>query len=178
VLGLWVIGMGLGVTATAQAANSAGPYYAMPAWDQKLACTTAATCPRFIVLTDWNSEAVLDRETGLVWQKSPFNFANTWGNARGLCTGASTGGRAGWRLPSVHELASLVDPANSSPSLPTGHPFLDVQLGVYWSATTNAEFPALAWAAGFANNGSVFSTAKTNLGGSWCVRGGMNADQY
>ena len=43
-----------------------GPYYAMPSWDQQLPAST-----RFIVLSNWNSEAVLDRETGLVWERAP-----------------------------------------------------------------------------------------------------------
>src|ERR1044071_6059779 len=40
--------------------TSAGPYYATPSWDQTLPVAT-----RFIVLSNFNSEAVLDRETGL-----------------------------------------------------------------------------------------------------------------
>src|SRR5213592_884355 len=47
--------------------QTTGPYYATPSWDQKL-----VYFQRFICLTDWNNEAVLDRETGLVWQRAPF----------------------------------------------------------------------------------------------------------
>ena len=47
---------------------SAGPYLADAAWDQTLACSTPANCPRFTVLSNMNSEAVLDRHTGLVWE--------------------------------------------------------------------------------------------------------------
>jgi hypothetical protein len=36
---------------------AAGPYYATPSWDQTLACTASATCPRFIVLSNFNNEA-------------------------------------------------------------------------------------------------------------------------
>ncbi len=50
--------------ALAQVAN--GPYYATPSWDQSLPVTT-----RFVVLTNFASDAVLDRETGLVWEKAP-----------------------------------------------------------------------------------------------------------
>jgi hypothetical protein len=45
--------------------QTSGPYYATPSWDQKLGYQ------RFICLTDWNNQAVLDRETGLVWQRAP-----------------------------------------------------------------------------------------------------------
>ena len=44
----------------------AGPYYATPSWDQTLPSNT-----RFIVLSNMNSAAVLDRETGLVWERAP-----------------------------------------------------------------------------------------------------------
>jgi hypothetical protein len=43
-----------------------GPYYANPSWDQQF-----PAAQRFIVLSNWNNEAVLDRETGLVWQRNP-----------------------------------------------------------------------------------------------------------
>lgn len=123
-----------------------GPYYSAPAWDQTLACNSLTNCPRFIVLSNMNSEAVLDRETGLVWERSPsatplvFFAADQFFAAQAAvhCNFSRTGDRGGWRLPSVQELASLVDadPANtSSPRLPPGHPFQNVQSAVYWSAT-------------------------------------------
>jgi len=43
-----------------------GPYYANPSWDQQM-----PAAQRFIVLSNWSSAAVLDRETGLVWERSP-----------------------------------------------------------------------------------------------------------
>src|SRR5262245_31179385 len=48
-----------------------GPYYATPSWDQQL-----PVGQRFIVLSNWNNFAVLDRETGLVWQRTipPFGI--------------------------------------------------------------------------------------------------------
>src|SRR5215472_9762541 len=46
--------------------SGAGPYYATPSWDQSIPAAT-----RFVVLTNFASAAVLDRETGLVWEKTP-----------------------------------------------------------------------------------------------------------
>ena len=51
--------------------TATGPYYALPSWDQTIACTAPASCPRFVVLSNMNNDAVLDRETGLAWQRSP-----------------------------------------------------------------------------------------------------------
>lgn len=81
-------------------------------------------------------EAVLDKETGLVWAKSPTSDVTTWFGALEYCAGLVLGGRKGWRLPTIEELASLVDPANKSPALPSGHPFTNIQNGYYWSAST------------------------------------------
>src|SRR5215218_3368442 len=106
---LWLIGIALGVSTPAQAASGTGPYYAVPSWDQKLLCSAAANCPRFIVLTDWANQAVLDRETGLVWQQALADGTSIWTEAHAICNNTLTGGRAGWRLPTIQELASLID---------------------------------------------------------------------
>ena len=62
--GFLVVAMLAVAVGSADAQTTAvGPYYATPSWDQKLPCSSASNCPRFIVLSNWNSEAVLDRET-------------------------------------------------------------------------------------------------------------------
>ena len=157
--------------------TSVGSYYAMPSWDQTLPVAT-----RFIVLSNFASVAVLDRETGLVWERSPQTSTHDWTAARVECVGHRTGGRRGWRLPSVHELASLIDPFVAAPNLPTGHPFTnvssaDAQSAFYWSASTNQAFSTFAWRVDF-GGGNVRNIDKTNTNRAWCVRGGMNADQY
>ena len=72
ILGLVALGLLAGAALTAppvQAVDAVGPYYALPAWDQKKGAAN-----RFVVLTNWNSAAVLDKETGLVWEKTPSSF--------------------------------------------------------------------------------------------------------
>ena len=56
----------LAVSPAAAQTTANGPYYAVPSWDQ-----TLPAAQRFIVLANMNQEAVLDRETGLVWQRTP-----------------------------------------------------------------------------------------------------------
>ena len=142
-------------------------------WDKKL-----PSASRFTVLTDFGGAAVRDNETGLVWEQSPETKMQNWSGARFQCTSRTTGGRKGWRLPSVHELASLVDPSVSpGPTLPAGHPFTNVQAAHYWSATTFAGKPALAWNVGFIM-GMVHDIKTTDTHNVWCVRGGNNASAY
>jgi len=174
-LGLIVLGMvSLGVS-PAEAATAAGPYYAMPSWDQTLPAST-----RFIVLSNMGSAAVLDRETGLVWEQSPTappTVPNTFifVTAQSHCNELTVGTRKGWRLPTIQELASLVDPTQSNPALPAGHPFSNVQSFNYWSATTYAFFTGNAWVVNFVS-GKVGPDDKSTLYFVWCVRGGQGVD--
>ncbi len=178
ILGLLALGLLAGAALTvpppAQAVDAVGPYYAKPAWDRKMGVAN-----RFVVLTNWASQAVLDKETGLVWERSPASAIFNWDGARGHCKDLTTGTRRGWRLPSIHELQSLIDPsvALPGPTLPLGHPFLTVQSAFYWSATTDAVDPARAWGVLF-DIGGVSSNNKTVSNPAWCVRGGLHAEQY
>ena len=182
IIGLMALGLLAGAALTAgpaQAVDAVGPFYAKPAWDQKLPVNT-----RFVVLTNWGSKAVLDKETGLVWEKLPNSTATPgWSAARDACTARTTGNRTGWRLPSIHELNSLVDPSlagSGTPTLPPGHPFLTVQSATYWSATTYAGCPncfAALTVEFFAGNAFTFGKTNDTIL-AWCARGGMNAAAY
>jgi hypothetical protein len=143
-------------------------------WDKKL---TGAT--RFTVLSDFGGAAVRDNETGLVWEQSPEATNRTWNVARAICADKNVGGRKGWRLPSVAELSSLVDPGQINPSFPPVHPFTNVQLDrAYWSATMDADIPSNAWTLtiniGFVGSGTK-SVSEFHL---WCVRGPMQESVY
>ena len=162
--------------------TASSPYYATPSWDQKLPASA-----RFIVLSNWGSAAVLDRETGLVWERSPDPSPRTWLVSWGYCKELTTGGRKGWRLPTIHEIQTLVDPAAVQPALPAGHPFLGILASApsaqhyYHSSTTVADEPDFAIVTTFANGSadSVFPknrASETNDGivytvHAWCVRG-------
>ena len=177
ILGLVALGLLTGAALTASPAQAAvsgpGPYYAEPAWDQ------IKGAGRFLILTNWASAAVLDKETGLVWERSPQPTAETWSVARVVCANKTVGNRKGWRLPSLPELASLVDPSvNSGPLLPPGHPFTLGSTAPYWSATTSAANPAGAWDFDFVIGDAVDARDKAASHQVWCVRGGMNADAY
>jgi hypothetical protein len=158
--------------------TAVGPYYATPSWDQTLPCATPATCPRFIVLSNFNSEAVLDRETGLVWERSPTG-SDGWADVLFTCHNKALGNRKGWRLPTIEELTSLIDPsvAFPGPTLPAGHPFIGVESPTtfYWSATTWAADASYALYVRF-SDGVVDASIKANSRVGWCVRGGQGTD--
>jgi Protein of unknown function (DUF1566) len=141
-------------------------------WDQAL-----PAAQRFVILPAFNNEAVLDKNTGLVWERIPDAADIIWAGATLTCINKNVGGTKGWRLPSVAELAGLIDPSLPAPFVPTNiFPTLP-QLGFFWSATTHAEVQTLAWDVGL-NDSDVDQQLKTTPGHAWCVRGGMNADRY
>jgi len=183
ILGLLALGVLAGValtTSSAPAASGVGPYFPEPAWDRKLPAAF-----RFLVLTNWENEAVLDRETGLVWERTPDTLPQSWAGAKLACLNRTVSNRRGWRLPSVVELISLVDSSViTGATLPPGHPFVEIQSSVgipssfYWSATTEAQLSTSAFRVQFFNGGGAGSGPKTELLLVWCVRGGMNPDAY
>lgn len=143
-----------------------------PTWSQTLPADQ-----RFQLVL--NDAAVLDKETGLVWEKSPSTTTVTWIVAMYTCYNKKVGNRQGWRLPTVEELESLVDPSTTHPSLPSGHPFTNVQPVEYWSSTTLSDYPSHAWVV-FFGGGNVDYFDKTDFNGNyvWCVRGGQGYDGH
>lgn len=128
---------------------------------------------RFIVLTEFNNEAVRDNKTGLIWERSPRLDMYDWDRANERCLASNTSGRKDWRVPTVQELNSLIDPSSTDVKLPEGHPFNNVEPAIYWSATKpqgNATYAL------FVNFSSGRSGTLENYMSSfvWCVRGGMN----
>ena len=136
---------------------------------------------RFEVLAAFNSEAVLDHETGLVWERQPSTQLVAWPNARLICAQKAVGGRGGWRLPAFDELATLVDPAVTDPSvprLPPGHVFLGVQATEYWTSTVFSNEPGFTMMVifKFISGGAPVDVHDAAINGApkyaWAVRGG------
>ena len=180
---VWAPGLLVAGLLTALVAAWAGPedrstppwaearsFVGMPSWHRVL-----PAADRFrLVMGD---EAVLDRETGLVWERRPGTATVGWTNASFLCYDRTVGPRKGWRLPTVEELMSLVAPGAVDPSLPAGHPFRDVLPEVYWSATTIAGIAGSAYGVSL-HDGTLFDESKSTLFYIWCVRGGKGIDGW
>lgn len=147
-----------------------------PRWDTVIPGGGTA---RFTVLSAFNNQAVVDQETGLVWERSPDPTQRTWLAAVQQCVNRSLGGRKGWRLPAVEELTSLVDPTQDQPALPAGHPFTNVGITPetdYFSVTTRPGNTNTVHAVAIGSAGQVVSAAKTALRPYWCVRGGQGVN--
>lgn len=102
--------------------------------------------PRFVAL----EETVRDRLTGLTWTRdaNPNGFPVTWQEALDGITAMNRDNHLGcndWRLPNRLELRSLMSYQSKKPPLPAGHPFVNIFLGWYWTATSAAINPAYAW---------------------------------
>jgi hypothetical protein len=177
--GFCLLGSGLGGTLAVAAPPVKGSTTDLSGitqnWDKVLPADT-----RFLILPDFNNEAVRDNETGLVWERSPDLSFRTWSEALRHCANRVVGGRFGFRLPSMPELASLltnvVEPTIPS-RLPLGHPFTNIQPSAYRTATTDANVPTNAWAVSI-GGGVVGTGSKADPDPVWCVRGPMNADTY
>ena len=107
-----------------------------PTWSQTLPASG-----RFKLVL--NNEAVLDKETGLVWQRSPDSFVQE--ERFFHCYNKTIGNRKGWRIPTIEEMTSLIDPTETNPALPSGHPFTNVYNGDYQTATRTTENSSTYW---------------------------------
>lgn len=138
---------------------------------------------RFVVLTDFGGDAVLDRATGLIWDRTPEGGSFDWYIAQRRCIFVANGGNTpldlGWRLPKVEELYSLFRVTGGNPGGPTmelvpGHPFTLPAATTFWTASTVPleGDPNNGWIAN--TNGNFGFNAKDEGNGVWCVRGGVN----
>jgi hypothetical protein len=80
------------------------------------------------------------------------------------CTGL--GGHSDWRLPTIWELHAILDPDPIASACGPGSVCIDQAFGptawnLYWSATTYADNPALAWGVGFYDGGALGTDVKT-----------------
>jgi len=121
---------------------------------------------------DNGDDTVTDAATGLMWQQATTPEAYTWEQALSYCEGLSHGGYADWRLPSIHELASLVDLNRFRPAIRTDV-FLYTPESNYWSSTPSITGDQGRWVV-ILNYGEVTSSNASIQGFTRAVRGGQN----
>ena len=157
-------------------------------WLAGLLCALAL--PAWAAFTDNGNGTITDTTTGLVWDKC--SRGQVWDNTTppGTCTGtasthdwaaalaqataanaASHRGQADWRLPNRTELESLVQINAASPAI-DGTYFPATPSNWYWTSTTFAPNPALAWSVDF-GVGDTSAFNKTNANHVRLVRSGQ-----
>jgi hypothetical protein len=109
-----------------------------------------------------------DTRNGLVWQRC--SVGQTWRDAQ--CTGSArtvnhaqalalAAGQAGWRLPSVDELKTLVDTTRTQPAINLlafpGTPSFG-----YWTATAVPDEPDYAWVVHFGEGEAQDDTLRSD----------------
>lgn len=132
---------------------------------------------RFAVLGSFQEEAILDRTTQLIWERSPNSGEVTWSTAQTRCGLKTVGGQIGWRLPSFIELMTLIEPPLHEkallPALPKGHPFHGIKAGAYWASDASSLKPDQAYTVDLLL-ADVAVRQKDEPHPLWCVRGGLS----
>ncbi len=102
--------------------------------------------PRFSA----KSGLIQDRLTGLFWARhadltgKPVSWQQALDSVAQWRADNDQHKHLFWRLPTINELASLVDCSTHSPALVSGHPFTGIQ-PAYWSSTTSYFETDWAW---------------------------------
>ncbi len=103
-------------------------------------------------------ETWTDPETGLIWERQGSEKGMIWNEAIKY---AETLGD-NWRLPTIHELFSLIDFSRDNPACK----ITNTHCSYYWSSTTRAGYMSCAWYVGFYYGGMSYD----GKNGSYYVR--------
>lgn len=115
--------------------------------------------PRFV---DNGDGTIFDNLTGLMWAKTPDTTTRNWNTAITYANGSTLAGMDDWRLPNINELISLIDAGETSLSLPSGHPFTNIQTSSkYWTSTTCPDETSHAFSISFITGFNVIDNEKT-----------------
>lgn len=153
---------------------------------REVPCQGSGQDASFAVGTSWpeprfesHDHEVMDRLTGLLWRRAArlTPQAVVWSKALVAVAELKQQDAAiAWRLPTINELEVLVDCATHSPSLPSGHPFADVQ-DIYWSSTTSLFEPDWAWALYLKKGATGFEQKRYAEFSVWAVASGLGTEK-
>src|ERR1700733_1725114 len=116
-------------------------------WTLLVGRVTTADAPagRYTIGAGAAAGTVYDTKTKLTWQRTVSSTTYTWANAKSACRGLSLNG-AGWRLPTIAELLSIVDFSRTSAPLIDATAFPGTPSVVFWSSTAVVDStPTAAW---------------------------------
>ena len=107
------------------------------------------TIPLLLVTTLNAKDVILDTTTSLLWQDAPINedALVTYKEAQNYCKFLTIEKYKNFRLPTLHELQTLVDYKNYKPAILNG--FKHVESTTYWTSTVFADDDAEYWTVDF-----------------------------
>ncbi|UZW62173.1 DUF1566 domain-containing protein [Lysobacter enzymogenes] len=112
--------------------------------------------PRQARFVDNADGTVTDNATGLMWSKATLSEgAIDPRDAARMCGKLDLAGHMDWRLPSDHELLSLVDRSRYEPAIDIGA-FPDTMSDCYWTATECAWASYGAWIVDFSYGMAIY----------------------
>ena len=88
---------------------------------------------------------VIDKATGRMWERNPPSTTYTQPDAAAYCAGNRLGGFSNWRLPTVTELASILDLSAALPPLINSAIFTNTAAHPFWTSTPHAGDSTNAW---------------------------------
>ena len=127
-----------------------------------------------------SADEAQDNYTGLIWQRTGNSSGLiTWDQAVAYCTSLTIGGNT-WRLPSVRELATLVDEAQVAPAI-NRTMFPSTQYGArsnnwYWASHAERNSTTAWWGLNFDDGFTGFNAGASGAWNYWtaayakCVR--------
>jgi hypothetical protein len=140
------------------------------------------------IYADQGDSTVLDKVTGLTWQKYTPSTKYAWVDAHRYCSNLALAG-GGWRMPSRVEVMSLVDFTRTGPAIDrTAFPSTPANFFFTSSpwilSVTDTTRPKLAWVFNFYEGLTSNAGSQANANCVRCVRGGddempgTSPDQY
>lgn len=99
------------------------------------------------------ADTVMDVSTGLTWERAVSSPSVSWIDAKSYCGSLALDG-GGWRMPTVHELQTIVDESEHNPSIDLKS-FTSTPPEYFWSSTESAINPFNVWIVAFVD-GSAF----------------------
>ena len=125
--------------------------------------------PSFSILNEGEAEEIVfDSVHNLHWTKNPAAAVN-WRLALSYCVNLEYNGETGWRLPTVNELATILDYSRKAPA----SEFPTLQTPNLWTSTTyysgNPEGYNTAWIV-YTAKGEIKSAAKDGIAQILCVK--------
>ncbi len=98
---------------------------------------------------------VKDPGSNLLWEDTPHvrETKITQPRAREYCSELKLGGFEDWRLPTIHELLTIVDYKRVSPAIPKAFSYVEDE-SFYWSKTRVADEDDAFWGVNFKRGAS------------------------